>query len=109
MINNTFIPGAPTLPFGAPAFGTPVSEPEPSQVHSSLSPTNAAISFAADNGGCGFWRMHWPESLINSSGVGVVTNSTFMLTDTRQYNGIKSVKVQRQVTPPQLEFVKFLS
>jgi glycosyltransferase involved in cell wall biosynthesis len=67
-----------------------------------------AISYAADHGGCGFWRIHWPESIINGQQAGNITNSTFMLTDTRYYQGIRSVKIQRQVTPPQLEFVKFL-
>ena len=108
-MNNSFVLGAPTLPFGAPAFGTPVAQPPPTSMGpGGQPPANTAISFAADHGGCGFWRMHWPEALINSSGKGVVTNSTMMLLDPRMYGGVKSVKIQRQVTPPQLQFVKFL-
>jgi glycosyltransferase involved in cell wall biosynthesis len=108
-MNNPYVFGAPDLPLGAPAFGTPVTE----QAQQAPSPTplvssNMAISFAADHGGCGFWRMHWPEALINSSGRGVVTNSTMMLLDPRYYAQVKSVKIQRQVTGPQLEFAKFL-
>jgi glycosyltransferase involved in cell wall biosynthesis len=108
-MNNPYVFGAPDLPLGAPVFGTPVIE----QAQQAPSPTplvspNMAISFAADHGGCGFWRMHWPEALINSSGRGVVTNSTMMLLDPRYYAQVKSVKIQRQVTGPQLEFAKFL-
>jgi len=110
---NNFIYGAPDLPFGAPTFGKPIS-PDPVEFKNNANqhlPPNMdkrAISYAADHGGCGFWRIHWPETVINSHQLGVVTNSTFMLTDPRYYQGIRSVRIQRQVTPPQLEFVKFL-
>lgn len=113
-MNNPLVYGAPALPVGAPAFGTPIiQQADMGQQSQPAGPTppqtpNMAISFAADHGGCGFWRMHWPESLINASGRGVVTNSTIMLLDHRYYANVKSVKIQRQVTPPQLEFVKFL-
>jgi len=109
-MNNSFVLGAPALPFGAPAFGSPIANAQQVQAPSpgGPAPANMAISFAADHGGCGFWRLHWPESLINASGKGVVINSTVMLLDPRYYAGVKSVKIQRQVTPPQLEFVKFL-
>ena len=114
MINN-FVQGMPELPFGAPAFGSPVvpnvntnAGNNSLQQHTHPSMDKRAISYAADHGGCGFWRIHWPETIINSHQLGVITNSTFMLTDPRYYQGLKSVKIQRQVTPPQLEFVKFL-
>lgn len=110
-MTNNFIPGAPALPYGAPAFGVPVAPApavEQAVAHTPAVSEKRAISYAADHGGCGFWRMHWPETVINSHALGVVTNSTFMLTDPRYYQGIKSVRIQRQVTPPQLEFVKFL-
>ena len=110
-MNNSFALGAPTLPFGAPVIGVPTpqnipgSNPIPA---APPGPANTAFSFAADHGGCGFWRLHWPEALINSSGKGVVTNATMMLLDPRYYHGAKSVKIQRQVTVPHLEFAKFL-
>lgn len=110
---NTNIFGAPTLPMGAPGFGGSFSEAAQLLNVQRSTPQmpgidKRAISYAADHGGCGFWRIHWPEIIINSLQNGVVTNSTFMLTDPRYYSGVKSVKIQRQVTPPQLEFVKFL-
>lgn len=110
MITNNFVLGAPQLPFGAPQpgnFVAPLAQPAPHAAHVP-NLDKRAISYAADHGGCGYWRIHWPEILINSHQLGVVTNSTFMLTDPRYYHELKSVKIQRQVTPPQLEFVKFL-
>lgn len=110
MITNNFVLGAPQLPFGAPQpgnFAAPAVSPSPHAVHVP-NLDKRAISYAADHGGCGYWRIHWPEILINSHQLGIVTNSTFMLTDPRYYHELKSVKIQRQVTPPQLEFVKFL-
>jgi len=109
-MNNPYVLGAPALPFGAPVFGSPITQAqsEPALSPTPAAPTNMAMSFAADHGGCGFWRIHWPESLINSSGKGVITNSTIMLLDPRYYAAAKSVKIQRQVTEPQLQFVKFL-
>jgi len=105
-MNNSFVIGAPALPLGAPTLG--VTTPNSQPVLPSVPPTKMAMSFAADHGGCGFWRMHWPESIINSSGKGVVQNSTMMILDPRQYQNIQSVKIQRQVTEPQLQFAKFL-
>lgn len=110
MITNNFVLGAPQLPFGAPQpgnFVAPAAQPAPHAAHIP-NLDKRAISYAADHGGCGYWRIHWPEILINSHQLGIVTNSTFMLTDPRYYHELKSVKIQRQVTPPQLEFVKFL-
>lgn len=108
---NNLVFGAPDLPFGSPGFGKPVAPaweaPKPA-LHTPPNLDKRAISYAADHGGCGFWRIHWPESIINGQQAGVITNSTFMLTDPRYYQGIRSVKIQRQVTPPQHEFVKFL-
>lgn len=110
MITNNFVLGAPQLPFGAPQPGNFIAPVAPAASHAAHVPNldKRAISYAADHGGCGYWRIHWPEILINSHQLGIVTNSTFMLTDPRYYHELKSVKIQRQVTPPQLEFVKFL-
>ena len=105
---NNFVYGTPQLPFGAPVFGAPIQPVLETRPVNPGAPANQAISYAADHGGCGFWRIHWPEAVINSSGAGVITNSTMMLLDPRYYQNVKSVKIQRQVTPPQLEFTKFL-
>lgn len=67
-----------------------------------------AISYYADYGGCGFWRMVYPEMILNGKQKAVVNGMTAMVLDPRFYNGISAVKLQRQATPIQKAFVKFL-
>lgn len=68
-----------------------------------------AIHYQADYGGCGFWRMIWPETVINGYQKGVVMGMTTMIGDPNFYrSGVKCIKLQRQATPQQLEFFKFL-
>lgn len=68
-----------------------------------------AVNYHADYGGCGFWRMIWPETVINGYQKGVVMGMTTMVGDPNFYrSGVKCVKLQRQATPQQLQFFKFL-
>ena len=67
-----------------------------------------AVDYLADYGGCGFWRMIWPAEHLNGYQKAVINSLTTMVLDPRFYNGIKAVRLQRQATPQQLEFVKFL-
>jgi len=111
--NNGYVIGAPNLPLGAPVIGSPFANtaqqtPQVADVSSQLGGMKRAVSFAADHQGCGFWRMHWPESVINANQLGIVNNNNFMILQENFYQDIKSVRIQRQVTPYQLEFVKFL-
>lgn len=66
------------------------------------------VNYLADYSGCGFWRILWPELLINMSSAGLSTSLTAMVFDKRWYAGVKSVKIQRQASNDQKEFVKFL-
>ena len=81
--NNSGIIGAPQLPFGAPVIGSPLANNTPpnivevqGQMPNGLS---RAVSFAADHQGCGFWRMHWPETIINGNQLGIINNNNFMI------------------------------
>ncbi len=66
-----------------------------------------ALNYHADYGGCGFWRMIWPETVINGYQKGVIMGMTSMIGDANYYkNGLKCVKFQRQATPQQLDFFK---
>lgn len=67
------------------------------------------IQYYADYSGCGFWRMIWPEHLLNAYNHMTVHGSTVMCLDPRYYVNTKVVRIQRQATPHQLEFVKFLN
>ena len=66
------------------------------------------VNYLADYSGCGFWRILWPEMLINMTGRGISTSLTAMIFDPRWYAGVKAVKIQRQASDDQKEFVKHL-
>ena len=67
-----------------------------------------AVQYYADYSGCGFWRMLWPEHLLNAFGSMTVHGSTVMVLDPRWYVNVKAIRVQRQATSHQLQFIKFL-
>lgn len=67
-----------------------------------------AINYLADYGGCAFYRCMAPNSMLNLYQKGVIIELTTMVLDPRFYQHIKAVKIQRQATPVQREFVKFL-
>ena len=66
------------------------------------------MNYYADYSGCGHWRMIWPEQVMNAHNKAVVHGTTVMNGDARQYTGVKGVRIQRQATPQQLNFIKFL-
>jgi len=67
-----------------------------------------AINYLADYGGCAFYRCMAPNSALNLYQKGVILELTTMVLDPRFYQNIKAVKIQRQATPTQREFVKLL-
>jgi glycosyltransferase involved in cell wall biosynthesis len=87
-------------------------QPPIAQPQNPLMPPEAslprAIQYYADFSGCGFWRMIWPEHMLNAYGHCVVHGSTVMVLDPRYYVHTKVVRIQRQATEHQLQFVKFL-
>jgi O-antigen biosynthesis protein len=66
------------------------------------------LNYYADYSGCGHWRMIWPEQVMNAHNKAVVHGTTVMNLDIRSYTQAKAVRIQRQATPNQLEFVKWL-
>ena len=71
--------------------------------------TPRGLNYYADFSGCGHWRMIWPEQMLNSYQHCIVHGSTIMVTDPKYYTNVKCVRVQRQATPAQLKFIKFLT
>lgn len=67
-----------------------------------------AVNYYADYAGCGWWRMIAPEVLLNINNKAVINGLTTMVLDPRFYVDIKSVRLQRQATPVQLQFLRFL-
>lgn len=66
------------------------------------------LNYYADYSGCGHWRMIWAEQVMNAKMKAVVHGTTVMNLDPRYYVNVKSVRLQRQATKQQLQFVKFL-
>jgi hypothetical protein len=110
---TTGIPNAPAgLPMGIPKFSyaslNPVSFPTAPAVEMPEASLPRAINYYADYGGCGFWRMIWPEFSLNSYQKACISGLTQMILDIRFYQGIKAIRMQRQATPTQRDFIKEL-
>lgn len=67
-----------------------------------------AINYYADYSGCGFWRMIWPEHLLNAHNNLVMHGSTVMIFDKNFYRNTEAVRIQRQATDHQKFFVQHL-
>ena len=104
------------IPFQTPAFGQKpfqnniiipnkqvVKPPVPSEKN-----LPRFLNYYADYSGCGHWRMIWPEQIMNAHSKAIVHGTTVMNVDERYYIQTKGVRIQRQATPQQLEFVKWL-
>jgi|GEM_PF-530162 len=107
----------PNLPFGVPHAGLPVYTyaalkpikiPVPPAIEMPESKLPQAINYYADYGGCGFWRMIWPQYILNGNQKAVVTGLTTMVLEPHFYRNIKSIRVQRQATQTQRDFVNAL-
>jgi hypothetical protein len=67
-----------------------------------------AVNFIADLSGCGFWRMIWPENLLNAYQKMSITSTNMMIRDEIVYSHIKSVRIQRQAADHQVIFAEAL-
>lgn len=108
-----YIPMLPPInPHGLPYYSyvsmTPIHIPTPAPVEMPESNTPRALNYYADYGGCGFWRMVWPETVLNSLQRASIGGLTTMVLDLRFYQGLKAVRLQRQATPAQAQFVNEL-
>jgi hypothetical protein len=111
---KTGIVGAPIgLPVGFPTHSyvgyKPINIPAPPPVEMPESKLPRAINYYADYGGCGFWRMIWPEYVMNAYQKACISGLTQMILDTRFYSPIKTIRMQRQATPVQNAFIKQLN
>jgi hypothetical protein len=67
-----------------------------------------ALNYYADYSGCGFWRMIWPEHVLNAHQKLTVHGSTVMCFDPNYFRNITAVRIQRQATSHQLRFIQYL-
>lgn len=101
LLSNNPLPSI-GLPAGMPNIGSLLSVEDPNKGF------KRAVNYVADYGGCGFWRMLWPEYMINIYQKGVVSSGIAMVLDPRFYHDVRSVRLQRQATPQQVQLMKHL-
>ena len=98
-------------PHPAPYYNSALQN-NPNQVQNNPEPPEMSlpryINYLADLSGCGHWRILWPEQVINATSAGISHSITSMVTDHRFYQNVKVVKLQRQASNAQVQFVKFL-
>lgn len=85
-----------------------VKAPTPPPVEMVEATLPRAVNYYADYGGCGFWRMIWPEIALNGYQKAAISGLTSMVLDLRFYQNIKAIRFQRQATPVQEQFIKEL-
>jgi len=95
----------PQSPFQSPFQWKPLVASPPPTRESELP---RFINYIGDVSGCGFWRILWPELVINQNGMGVSSSLTAMVFDPNWYKDVKSVKVQRQASSHQKQFIHHL-
>lgn len=66
------------------------------------------VHYCADQSGCAFWRMLWPSDELLAHNKAVVMTLYQMVTVGQFYQGIDAVRLQRQCTQPQVQFIKYL-
>ena len=107
------IPNAPQgMPIGSPVFNyvgaKPIKIPPPPAIDMPESGLLRALNYGADMGGCGYWRLYWPETILNAYNKGIVSSLTQMIMDVNFYRPLKSIRMQRQATDVQLSFIREL-
>ena len=104
--------GAPHgLPFGIPSPTYINRSPARKEVPAPEVPGEGlkrALNYLADYGGCGYYRCMAPNLMLNLYQKAVIMESTAMVLDPRFYQTVEAVKLQRQATPHQRDFVKIL-
>ena len=67
------------------------------------------LNFYADYSGCGHWRMIWPESLLRVNQSFNISGGTVMIADPSFYADVKAIRIQRQATESQKQFMSFVT
>jgi len=101
---NPFVNPFPTSPFVNSNASVQVAP----MVASSEEKGNKYVNFLADRSGCGMWRIGWPEYLINMANLGESTSLTKMILDENWFKDVKVVKLQRQASSAQNQYMQWL-
>lgn len=92
----------PTLPITPQSHNKPAQPPQDDSMR-------RVVQYGADNSGCGLYRLGWVSHLLNYQNKLSVTDTCVMIDNPRWYHNVKTVRLQRQATTAQKEFVKFLN
>jgi len=66
------------------------------------------VQYIGDQSGCAHYRMLWPEHILNAEGKAMSSSLTCMVLQPQWYQGVKVIKLQRQATEVQKQFIQFL-
>lgn len=99
-------------PFSKNAFKSPiVASPTPAPEIKIPAPgegLSRIIHYCADQSGCAFWRMIWPGDELLANNKSVIMTLYQMVFNAAFYQGITAVRLQRQCTEHQKNFIEFL-
>jgi hypothetical protein len=95
-------------PYGVPTQNLVTRTTQPPVIPPPAMPSTGlkrALNYLADYGGCGFYRCMSANFLLNINQKAVITESTTMILDERFYQTVDAIKVQRQATTYQKDFL----
>jgi hypothetical protein len=96
-------------PFASPFPKSPSSSKQViANVSNTVPKSTRYVNYMADRQGCGMWRIGWAEMHMNMCNMGDSTSLTSMVLNKDWYRNVRTVKLQRQASSEQKEFVKFL-
>jgi O-antigen biosynthesis protein len=107
MITNPYNINVPGTVIGKPVLQNN-NQPKRQEMKPPEMDLKRGINFYADYSGCGFWRMIWPEHLLNAYQKMIIHGSTVMCFDENWYSNTSAIRIQRQATESQLKFVQYL-
>jgi len=88
-----------------PTFNRPAPVVKPQPVNEKQ---KSSVNYYGDFGGCGWWRMQMPETMINYSKLGTVTGLHKLIPYSDFYSDVRSVRLQRQASPEHAVFINEL-
>jgi len=102
-------------PFASP-FASPYAQPATRAVQPRPKPNFRPpeldlprfINYMADLGGCGHYRLLWPEQVINARNMAVSHSNTGIITNPHWYENAKVVQIQRQAADDHWSFAQWL-
>ena len=88
-MNFTNVPGTVIGSVIGQSNQTPVPPKRPQAITPGMKPREAdmvrGLNYYADFSGCGYWRMIWPEQIVNAYQKAIIHGSTVMVSDEKYY------------------------